>query len=64
MAGSGAALDPLFWVVPGAVDRLYQRVVFENVLSGNTNKNTDISTDISSDTNTNISTNISSDIST
>ena len=35
MSGSGAALDPLFWVVPGAVDRLYQRVVFENVLSGN-----------------------------
>jgi hypothetical protein len=36
MAGSGAATDPLFWVAHGAVERLFQRVVFENVLSDKT----------------------------
>ena len=33
LAGSGAAMDPLFWVVHGAVDRLFQRVSFSGVLS-------------------------------
>jgi hypothetical protein len=33
MAGSGAAMDPLFWVAHGAVERLFQRVIFENVLT-------------------------------
>jgi hypothetical protein len=36
MAGSGAATDPLFWVAHGAVERLFQRVVFENVLTDKT----------------------------
>ena len=26
MGGSGAAMDPLFWVAHGAVDRLFQKV--------------------------------------
>jgi len=33
MASSGAANDPLFWVAHGAIERLYQRVVFEGVLA-------------------------------
>jgi hypothetical protein len=33
LVGSGAAMDPLFWVVHGAVERLYQRVMFEGVLT-------------------------------
>jgi hypothetical protein len=33
MAGSGAAMDPLFWVVHGAVERVFQRVMLEGVLS-------------------------------
>jgi hypothetical protein len=33
MAGSGSATDPLFWVAHGAVERLFQRTMFENVLS-------------------------------
>lgn len=33
MQGSGAATDPLFWVSHGAVERLMQRVVFEDVLT-------------------------------
>jgi urocanate hydratase len=33
MAGSGAAQDPLFWVAHGAVERLLQKVIFENVSS-------------------------------
>ena len=33
MAGSGAAQDPLFWVAHGAVERLFQRVVFEGALT-------------------------------
>jgi hypothetical protein len=33
MAGSGAAQDPLFWVVHGAVERLLQKSVFANILS-------------------------------
>jgi hypothetical protein len=33
MAGSGAAADPLFWVAHGAVERLFQRIMFEDVLS-------------------------------
>lgn len=33
MAGSGAATDPLFWVVHGAVEKLMQRVTFEGVLT-------------------------------
>ena len=33
MAGSGAAHDPLFWVAHGAVERLFQRVVFDKVLT-------------------------------
>ena len=32
MGGSGAAQDPLFWVAHGAVERLYQRVMFANVV--------------------------------
>ena len=27
MGGSGAAMDPLFWVAHGAVDRLFQKVL-------------------------------------
>jgi hypothetical protein len=30
MAGSGAAMDPLFWVAHGAVERLLQKVIFQN----------------------------------
>jgi len=33
MGGSGAATDPLFWVAHGAIERLFQRIVFENILS-------------------------------
>ena len=33
MAGSGAATDPLFWVAHGAVERLFQRTVFEGVMT-------------------------------
>jgi hypothetical protein len=33
MGGSGAAMDPLFWVAHGAVERLLQKVVFENFTS-------------------------------
>lgn len=33
MAGSGAAIDPLFWVAHGAVDRLFQKVMLSNWLS-------------------------------
>jgi len=33
MAGSGAATDPLFWVAHGAIERLFQRAVFSNILS-------------------------------
>jgi hypothetical protein len=33
MAGSGAATDPLFWVAHGAVERLFQRTVFDQVLA-------------------------------
>ena len=33
LSGSGAAMDPIFWVVHGAVDRLFQRVSFSGVLS-------------------------------
>lgn len=33
MAGSGAASDPLFWVAHGAIERLFQRVLFENILT-------------------------------
>lgn len=35
MIGSGAALDPLFWVAHGAIERLFQRVIFEDVLTDN-----------------------------
>ena len=34
MAGSGAAMDPLFWVVHGAVERIFQRVMLEGVFTG------------------------------
>mmetsp|Transcript_18288 Transcript_18288/g.30723 ORF Transcript_18288/g.30723 Transcript_18288/m.30723 type:complete len:125 (-) Transcript_18288:1453-1827(-) len=33
MATSSAAIDPLFWVQHGAVERLFQRIIMENVLS-------------------------------
>lgn len=33
MAGSGAALDPLFWVAHGAVERIMQKAIFSNVLT-------------------------------
>ena len=33
MAGSGAAMDPLFWVVHGAVERVFQRIMLEDVLT-------------------------------
>ena len=33
MAGSGAAMDPLFWVVHGAVERVFQRVILDDVLT-------------------------------
>ena len=36
IVGSGAAMDPLFWVTHGAVERLYQRVMFEDVLTADT----------------------------
>lgn len=32
MATSASAIDPFFWVAHGAVERLYQRVIFEDVL--------------------------------
>jgi hypothetical protein len=31
MAGSGAAMDPLFWVAHGAVERLMQKVIFAGI---------------------------------
>ena len=33
LAGSGAALDPIFWVAHGAVERLFQKSVFANIFS-------------------------------
>ena len=33
LAGSGAPLDPLFWVAHGAVERLYQKSIFSNIFS-------------------------------
>lgn len=33
MAGSGAALDPLFWVAHGAVERIMQKAIFSDVLT-------------------------------
>lgn len=33
MAGSGSALDPLFWAAHGAVERMYQRAMFEGVVA-------------------------------
>jgi hypothetical protein len=33
MATSSAAIDPLFWVQHGAVERLFQRIVFEDVMT-------------------------------
>ena len=39
MGGSGAAMDPLFWVAHGAVDRLFQRVMFADVFTDNIYKN-------------------------
>jgi hypothetical protein len=33
MAGSGAAQDPLFWVAHGAVERMFQKVIFSNLTS-------------------------------
>ena len=39
MGGSGAAMDPLFWVAHGAVDRLFQRVMFAEVFTDNIYKN-------------------------
>ena len=33
MAGSAAAVDPLFWVAHGAVERLFQRAVFRQIIS-------------------------------
>lgn len=33
MATSSSATDPFFWVAHGAIERLYQRVIFEDVLS-------------------------------
>jgi hypothetical protein len=34
MAGSGAALDPLFWVAHGAVERLLQKIIFAGISNG------------------------------
>lgn len=31
MGGSGAAMDPLFWVAHGAVERLMQKVIFSGI---------------------------------
>lgn len=36
MAGSGAAMDPLFWVAHGAVERLMQKVIFSGLASDTT----------------------------
>lgn len=33
MAGASAAVDPLFWVAHGAVEKLFQRVTFESLLT-------------------------------
>jgi hypothetical protein len=33
LAGSGAALDPLFWVAHGSVERLFQKAVFSDIFS-------------------------------
>lgn len=33
LASSSAALDPIFWVLHGAVERLFQRILFEGVLT-------------------------------
>ena len=59
MAGSGAAMDPLFWVVHGAVERVFQRVMLEGVFTGSgcntpsdtlSNSSSDTSSDTPSDT--------------
>jgi hypothetical protein len=39
MGGSGAAMDPLFWVAHGSVDRLFQRVLLANVFTDGIYKN-------------------------
>jgi hypothetical protein len=36
MASSGAAMDPLFWVAHGAIERLFQRVTFDGTLADRT----------------------------
>jgi hypothetical protein len=36
MASSGAAMDPLFWVAHGAIERLFQRVIFDGTLADRT----------------------------
>jgi hypothetical protein len=41
MAGSGAALDPFFWIAHGAVERLMQKIVFEGVSTDATYDSTD-----------------------
>jgi hypothetical protein len=33
MSGSGSATDPLFWIAHGAIERLFQRTLFEDVLT-------------------------------
>lgn len=33
LAGSGSAMDPMFWIAHGAVEKLFQKIVFENWLS-------------------------------
>jgi hypothetical protein len=33
MASSGAANDPMFWVAHGAIERLFQRVIFSGILA-------------------------------
>jgi hypothetical protein len=32
MAASAAAIETLFWVAHGAVERLFQRIIFEDML--------------------------------
>jgi hypothetical protein len=42
MAGSGAAMDPLFWVAHGSVERLMQKIIFSGVSNGTSYDSTSV----------------------